>query len=124
MNSQGRLLDTNYLIFLGGNRDRELKHSQTFLSRLSIIEYLSANFLTEEEAEYVQSMLEHICNIIEIDEEVGSLAAKIRRHDKSVRIGDAIIMATGLVYDLELMTFDKRLLKALAHHKRHFSKKK
>lgn len=124
MSTKAKLLDTNYLIYLSQVEQQEFDANQTFLSRISFVEYLSAKFLSDEDAEYAANRIESDCTLLEVTKNIGILAAKIRRHDKSVRIGDAIIMATSLVYDLELMTFDKRLLKALAYHKRRFSKKK
>ncbi|MFY8036180.1 MAG: type II toxin-antitoxin system VapC family toxin [Cyclobacteriaceae bacterium] len=105
----GYLIDTNIIVdYLNGNLPtpaklflRKVVNDTPKLSVISKIEILS--FKTEEESyrliySFVESSLVH-----ELSKEVTSAAIQIRLQ-KRIKIADAIIAATALVFDFTLLT--------------------
>ena len=105
----GYLIDTNIIIdYLNGNLQppaklflRKVVNESPKLSIISKIELLS--FKTEEESyRLIYSFVE--CSLVhELSKEVANTAIQIRLQ-KRIKIADAIIAATALVFDFTLLT--------------------
>ncbi|MBD3281029.1 PIN domain-containing protein [Candidatus Dojkabacteria bacterium] len=102
------LLDTNALIKYLQDSDGEISDTGCFISRITYIEYLSYKDMYDEEVEEYSRILEEAFSMIELDRGLSNSAAALRRKF-SISLGDAIILATAIDNDLELVTSDKRL---------------
>jgi len=78
------------------------------ISRVTFIEFMSFKDMPEDEVDTYTSILENDFEIIEINVEIASMASYLRRRFQ-LKLGDAIILATTLVYGLQLSTNDTRL---------------
>lgn len=47
--------------------------------------------------------------LVDVDRRVARLAAQLRARYRSLRLGDALSLATALANDADLLTFDQRL---------------
>ncbi len=101
-----RLLDTNIIIYIADPTFiwlREWVEQQTFqCSVITRIEALGYPQLNEEEALDIDSTFTAE-TLISIDRAIEDRAIAIRRQRK-IRLGDALIAATALEFDLELVT--------------------
>ena len=101
-----KIIDSNILIY---SYKEEFKFLRTLfqdvemcLSEVSKIETLGFYKIDAEEQQYYKTLFYGI-NIIQIDTEIVDKAIDLRQKQK-MSIGDAIIAATALIYDLEIVT--------------------
>jgi predicted nucleic acid-binding protein len=104
---QRYLIDTNVIIDNFGNKlpenSKKLLYSiDILLSVVTKIEVLGWKNATKEQLEPLSDFME-IANILLINEEVVDKTIAIRQ-TKKVSLGDAIIAATAMVYDLVLIS--------------------
>jgi len=100
------LVDSNVIIELHSNQLPEegiqhLENNTLFVSDISKIEVLGFPLSTEDETE-----LRHFFNrlsSISLDDKIIEKSILIRKTNK-IKLGDAIIAATAMVYDLKLLT--------------------
>lgn len=102
----GYLLDSNVIIDLVGKKLpprilQLISRSVLFASDISRIEVLGYRNSSEEEQQF-NSLFADTLNI-SLGEEVVRQAILIRK-SKKIKLGDAIIAATALVHDLDLLT--------------------
>ena len=105
------LWDTNTVIYylqqqfpLGGERfmDELLKDEQPIISAITEIELLCWKTLTTEDLELLHSFISDVL-VIELEQPIKLKTADIRKAHK-IKLPDAIIAATALVYDLTLLS--------------------
>ncbi|MDP4264500.1 MAG: type II toxin-antitoxin system VapC family toxin [Bacteroidota bacterium] len=106
------LLDTNAIIyFLGGNPaivpllDQKIHHT----SVMSEIEVLGFDFKSTADLYAVKRYLRSV-KIIMLTNEIKEIAIRIKK-DYKAKVGDAIICATALYYDLPFISADKNFTK-------------
>ena len=78
-----------------------------FLSIITEIELLSFTSLSQAQAQALRDLLADV-TVVNIDEDVKNAAIRLRREHR-LRLPDAIIAATALSLDAELLTNDARL---------------
>ncbi len=112
------LLDTNVIIGLLKNTPatsellatNQCKPDACAVSQITRIELFSYPDLSEKEDQTIRVLLE-VVHVIRLDDEIEQVAIAIRKK-KKLRLPDAVVAATAVVKDLQLLTFDKSLLKA------------
>lgn len=105
-----KVLDTNAILyFLGGKLAIPLPAGQYFISVISEIELLSYPRLDEDAKAKIKIFLSEI-SITGLSEVVKQLAVRIRRENQ-LKLPDAIVVATALSLEAELLTNDLRLLR-------------
>lgn len=100
------LIDSNILIYLS-NGLLEVsglfeKYNELLISRITQIEVLGFPFDETENEELVRRLVDKF-QILEIDSAVGEATISIRKQNK-IKLPDALIYATALVNDCELIT--------------------
>ena len=109
MNGNNILLDTNAIIyFLNGNFLLNNEYN-IFTSIISEIELLCYPKITLEEENIIKDFLNNI-NIINLDSYIKHETIAIKR-EISIKLPDAIILATAKVNNLILLTQDEGILK-------------
>lgn len=100
------LIDTNIIIYLSQRKlninDFAKKESNLYLSSITYIESLGYSFSSKKE----EKEITELCEIFErlfLTEKVEKQAILIRK-TKKIKLPDAIIAATAIVYDLTLVT--------------------
>lgn len=100
------LLDSNIIIYAHqpGHMflDAWLFHSDTRVSAISIPEVLGYPAITDQDEKLLSGWFESI-GVLAITDGILFRAAQLRRR-RRMTLGDAIIAATALVHDLELIT--------------------
>lgn len=108
MNGNKVFIDTNSAIYLL-NGDKTLAEilngKRIFISFISQLELLGYKQISEQEMQTINLMLESFA-IIDINEQIKSLAIRLRRQ-YSIKLPDCIIAATAIYYDSPLLTSDK-----------------
>lgn len=102
----GKLVDTNILIYLSKRKlDFELiasSQAQLFISVITYMEVLGYRFESELEKQTITRLCEYF-PIIHLNTEIIEKVIAIRQKHK-IKLPDAIILATALIGDLELVT--------------------
>lgn len=102
----GKLVDTNILIYLS---KRKLEFGEIaspkdnlYISVITYMEVLGYRFDNIIEKQTVEQLCKHF-PILDLNPEIVSKVISIRQNHK-IKLPDAIILATALVYELELIT--------------------
>ena len=102
------VLDTNVVIYAQkGSLVAPLPHGRYFVSIITEIELLSFPDLTSEQERMLLDVLGDL-SVVGIDPEVKRRTIELRRRYR-LRIPDAIIAATALTVDADLLTNDAAL---------------
>ena len=102
------VLDTNIILYLLSGRLAEtLSRGEYLVSIITEIELLSYPSIDKREEEKIRTFLTDI-NIISLSPKIRDATVRLRR-ENSLKLPDAIIVATALTLDAELLTNDKRL---------------
>ena len=105
-----RLLDTNaVLYFMGGRLAAPLEVGPYYVSVISEMELLSYPDLTADAESQIRSFLAGL-TIVELTEDVKKAAIRLRR-EHGLKLPDAIVAASAIVLDAELLTNDHQLLR-------------
>jgi toxin FitB len=101
-----KIIDTNILIYSNLREYHNLRvlfeDKFCYFSEITKLEALGFHKITNAEKTYFTNVF-NFANIVKIDSEVVELAISLRQVRK-LSIGDAIIAATAILYDLELVT--------------------
>jgi predicted nucleic acid-binding protein len=106
MSGNKLLLDTNILIYLSKNEitlDSFAKSDD--LISISVITYMEAlgfPFQNKPEEEIIVALCENL-KVFQLNDEIISLVISLRKEAK-IKLPDAIILATAIVNDLQLIT--------------------
>jgi len=112
-----RLLDTNAVLYLlGGRLAESLEVGSYFVSVISEMELLSYPRLSIDAASQIRSFLADV-TIVELTRDVKTTAIQLRR-EHGLKLPDAIIAASAMNLEAELLTNDLQLLRALPIHSR------
>ena len=104
------VLDTNSSIYhLTGKLAEPLPSDDVFVSVITEIELLSHPLITPDEESRILEFLSSL-ETVELLPAVRDAAIRLRREHR-LKLPDAIIAATALVLDAELLTNDARLLR-------------
>ena len=104
------LLDTNIILYLlGGKLAGSLGTGQYYVSVISEIELLSYPSLNSEAESQIRSFLSNI-TLVNLTQEVKESAIRLRRRH-NLKLPDAIIAASALTLDAEILTNDLQLLR-------------
>jgi len=102
------LLDTNAVIYLQkGLLADPLPQANCFVSVITEMELRSFPGLTTEQEKALRDLLTDVV-IVGLTEEIKEAAIQLRRHHR-LRLPDAVIAASAMVLDAELLTNDARL---------------
>lgn len=106
MNGIDFLADTNFLIFTSqGNKIVEPFLDYTIgISFITEMELLGVFSISKTQKEKVKSIIEE-CNILEINITIKAKTIALKQKYK-IKLPDAIIAATAIVYDIPLITAD------------------
>lgn len=105
-----RVLDTNVILYLlEGELTETLPSGYYFVSVITEMELLSYPSLTRTEELSIHSFLSDT-QIIELTSDVKNNAIRLRRQ-YGLKLPDAIIAATALSLEAELLTNDREILK-------------
>ena len=100
------LLDSNIIIYASqsqfGNLRQFIAQTSPFVSAISYVEVLGYHRLTEEERAHFQAFFQ-AASILPLSNDVLEQAVKLRQLRK-ITLGDALIAATALVYQLTVVT--------------------
>ena len=103
------LLDSNILIYsskAGGEALRPwTSHPSAYISIISRIEALGFHKITPEENDSITTTLAELPELA-LDDEIATRAIALRQQ-KSMSLGDSIIAATALTYNIPLCTRNK-----------------
>lgn len=121
MNGIKYLLDTNIIIDLLKQNNNLLKVQNIALntcavSQISRMELLSFPKLTKQEDSAIRNLMKVMTTFM-LTEEIEHTTIMFR-HAHGGKLPDAIIIATAIVYDLELLTLDKKMLHAFSSFNR------
>jgi len=101
-----RLIDSNILIYSSQDQYAYLrslvKGPDSYASYISYVEVLGYHQLTAKEEKYYKSIFS-VLKLIPVSKAVILKATEIRQ-SKKYSVGDSIVAATALIYDLELNT--------------------
>ena len=106
--------DSSWLIALLDGEDHHHQEAVSQLKELGSVPAMSAMALGEilssfESRRRVRfKKLSAGFEIVPVDAEIAAKAAEIRVENR-IALGDAIIIASALIYDTELLTFDKKM---------------
>jgi predicted nucleic acid-binding protein len=109
MNGKEILVDTNiFLYLLKGNDTIEeiLQGKNIFLSFMTELELIGYKNITTNEETRIYNLIND-CTKIQLNDQVKRKYALLRRQ-YNLKLVDAIIAATAIVYDLPLITADKQ----------------
>jgi len=107
-----RLLDTNAVLYLlGGRLAESLEVGQYYVSVISEMELLSYPKLTNDAAHQIRSFLADV-TVVELTKDVKTTAIQLRR-EHALKLPDAIVAASAMNLEAELLTNDLQLLRAL-----------
>jgi predicted nucleic acid-binding protein len=114
------LLDTNYILgLLKSSPDvltdvsaRGIHLSQSCYSAITRMELLGFPGIEKEETSLIEERLRRL-TYIPLTEAIENRTIELRQSRK-VKLPDAIIAATALVHDLQLLTLDKKLLNVMS----------
>ena len=109
MNGNNILLDTNAIIYFSNGKFLLNNEYNIFISIISEIELLCYPKITSEEENIIKDFLNNI-NIINLDKYIKHETIAIKR-EISIKLPDAIILATAKVNNLILLTQDEGILK-------------
>lgn len=109
MNGNNILLDTNAIIYFLNGKFLLNNEYNIFISIISEIELLCYPKITSEEENIIKDFLNNI-NIINLDKYIKHETIAIKR-EISIKLPDAIILATAKVNNLILLTQDECILK-------------
>jgi hypothetical protein len=105
-----RVLDTNAILYiLGGKLAQPLTPAQYFVSIISEMELLSYPSLDDAALAQIRRFLYEV-TVVELTEEIRELAIDLRRRH-ALKLPDAIVAATALSLQAELVTNDIKLLR-------------
>jgi predicted nucleic acid-binding protein len=103
-----RVLDTNVALYLlGGRLAERLPEGEYFVSVITEMELLSYPALDEKGERAIRDLLEDV-NIVGLDEDIKERAISVRREER-LKLPDAIIAATAMALDAELLSSDALL---------------
>ena len=104
-----KVLDTNAILyFLGGKVAQPLAPVRYFVSVISEMELLSYPALDDAALVQIHSFLSDV-TVVELTAEIRELAIGLRRKH-ALKLPDAIIAATALSLEAQLVTNDTKLL--------------
>jgi hypothetical protein len=104
-----RVLDTNAILYLlGGKLVQPLAPALYFVSVISEMELLSYPSLDDAALAQISSFLSEM-TVVELTEEIRKLAVDLRRRH-ALKLPDAIVAATALSLQAQLVTNDTKLL--------------
>ncbi|MFH5834388.1 type II toxin-antitoxin system VapC family toxin [Halalkalibaculum sp. DA3122] len=112
MSGNNLLLDTNIILyFLGGDETLIplFEDHNLFISFITEIELLGYPSLENTELEQVKGFLKN-CTVINMNEGIKNKAISIRRNS-SIKLPDAIILASALNIEIPFITADKDFMK-------------
>ena len=105
-----RVLDTNAILYLlGGKLAHPLTPALYFVSVISEMELLSYPSLDHAALAQIRSFLSEV-TVVELTEEIRELAIALRRQH-TLKLPDAIVAATALSLQAQLVTNDTKLLR-------------
>jgi len=117
------LLDSNIVIYLSQkklNIDEIFEENKSyFISLITYMEILSYNFSSQEEETFIRKLLS-LFQIIDITQEIANKVIDLKKNRK-IKLPDAIIVATALVYDYTLYSNDRQLHNIKDLHIKHFN---
>lgn len=100
------LLDTNILIYLaqpgGETLQAQIASTSPAASLISRVEALGFQRITDDERERLDTVFAWV-EVLPVDDAVAD-AAILLRQSRRMKLGDALIAATALLYDLPLVT--------------------
>jgi predicted nucleic acid-binding protein len=103
-----RLFDTNTALYLLGDRLTEpLVSGEYFVSVITEMELLSYPSLETQQELQIQDFLQKV-TIVNLNSEIKRFAIELRRVRK-LKLPDAIIVATAMAINAELLTNDQKL---------------
>ncbi|MEN0003390.1 MAG: type II toxin-antitoxin system VapC family toxin [Bacteroidota bacterium] len=101
-----KLIDSNIIIYSAYDQYSYVKelvtNSNNYISAVSVVETLGYYKLSEKDKKYYESIFT-VLQLLHITPEVINKSVEIRQA-QNIKLGDAIIAATALLYDLELIT--------------------
>jgi predicted nucleic acid-binding protein len=103
------LLDINFIV--KALTERTIALDECAYSFITRIELLSYSAITPLEIESIESILS-ATHYLSISQQIENAAIDIRRQHQS-KIPDAIIAATAIALNLELLTLDQQLIKRM-----------
>jgi predicted nucleic acid-binding protein len=102
----GKLVDTNILIYLSKKQlafDKvALPGDKLFISVITYMEVLGYRFPNNSEKKIVEELCKNL-PVIELDREIVEMVIQIRQQNK-IKLPDAIILATAIINNFELIT--------------------
>lgn len=102
----GKLVDTNILIYLSKKQlafdQVALPGDTLFISVITYMEVLGYRFPTNSEKKIVEELCKNF-PIIELDRKIVEKVIQIRQQNK-IKLPDAIILATAIINNFELVT--------------------
>lgn len=107
MNGIDFLADTNFLIYMnqGVAVTQQFEDYKISISFITEIELISAYSISKEQSEMYKKMVA-LLSVYNLNDEIKQTTIAIRNQYK-LKIPDANISATAIVYDLPLLTFDR-----------------
>lgn len=116
MNGNKYLLDTNFILgilksnplVLAELSSRRLLAGECSYSAITRMELLGFHLITREEESLIRQKLEHL-TYLPLTQDIEDVVIDLRQSRK-IKLPDAIIVATALCSDTELLTLDQHLL--------------
>ncbi|MFN2395881.1 MAG: type II toxin-antitoxin system VapC family toxin [Bacteroidales bacterium] len=107
MNGNSLLLDTNIVLYLLKGEETLvplLENKQLYISFITELELLSFKGLNELQIKGVRSFIDE-CFVVDISQGIKDLTIKLRK-DFSLKLPDAIILATSVYMNIPLVSAD------------------
>lgn len=107
MSGNSLLCDTNVLIHLLSNNEKVvelLSNRKVYISSITELELYGKKDLTEQELRVIDELIEQ-CFIIDLLQPIKEIVKRLKQH-YSIKLPDAIIVASSIYLDIPLVTFD------------------
>lgn len=112
MSGKEILVDTNILLYLlkGNDTLEQLLHGKNiYLSFITELELIGFPQINAEEEKQIKALLEE-STIIQLDAAIKKQYVELRRKH-GLKLADAVIAATAIVFEIPLITADKQFKK-------------
>ena len=103
------LIDTNVIVrVLAGDLSLAsfLNEMDIFISCISAIEILSNPMQNKEEIKVIKNLISNFTILENVNPEIQTIASNFRRRKQIKKTPDAIIAATAMYHNIQLLTFD------------------
>ena len=109
MSGKEILVDTNIILYLLNGSDtleKVLQGKDVYISFITELELIGFRNITSKEEQQIATLIKD-CSIIPLNNHIKEKYVELRKK-YHLKLADAVIAATGVIYDFPLITSDKQ----------------